>query len=254
MLLLIAALIAAESCASGAAATEIVCEGTHGKHLQGIATDGKAIYWCFTRRLVKTDMGGKLLEIVTVRSHHGDLTCHDGKVYVAVNFGAFNEEPGREDSWVYVYRASDLSFVSKHAVPQLVHGAGGMACHKGRFVVVGGLPKTHKQNYVYEYDEDLRFLRRHVLPSGYTRLGIQTACYGGGSWWFGCYGNKLLKTDESFRLVGAYDCQCSVGIAEVADGEFLIGRCFDEAKRGKAFLGRPDPAKGLVPVEPAAGK
>ena len=250
MLHLIIALIVAASCTSGAAAAEIVCEGTHGRHLQGIATDGKAIYWCFTRRLVKTDMAGKLLKAVEVRSHHGDLTCHDGKVYVAVNLGAFNQEPGKEDSWVYVYRASDLSFVSKHAVPQLVHGAGGMAYHKGRFVVIGGLPKTHQQNYVYEYDESFRFLKRHVLPSGYTRLGIQTACYAGGFWWLGCYGKELLKADESFGLVGKYGCDCGVGIVAVAKDRFLVGRCFDKSERGKAFHARPDATKGVVPVEP----
>ena len=244
-------LLAAASSVSGAAPAEVVCQGTHYKHLQGIAADSEAIYWCFTRRLVKTDMAGKVLKTVEVRSHHGDLTCHDGKVYVAVNFGAFNEEPGKEDSWVYVYRASDLSFISKHAVPELVHGAGGMAYHNGRFVVIGGLPRTHEQNYVYEYDENFRFLKRHVLPSGYTVLGIQTACYADGLWWFGCYGGKMLKTDESFRLVGKYDCDVAVGIVKVAKDRFLIGRCFDESKRGRAFYARPDAKKGMVPAGPS---
>jgi hypothetical protein len=239
-------------CMSGPALAEIVCEGTHCKHLQGIAMDNAAIYWCFTRRLVKTDVAGNVLKVVTVRSHHGDLTWHDGKVYVAVNFGAFNQEPGKADSWVYVYRAEDLSFISRHPLPQLVHGAGGMAYHKGRFVVVGGLPETHKENYIYEYDENFTFLKRHDLPSGYTRLGIQTACYAHGFWWFGCYGKKLLKADESFRLIGKYDRDCSVGIVGVSENRFLIGRCFDDSKRGKAFFARPDPVKGVVRVE--AGK
>jgi len=241
--------LAAVACAS---AGEIVCEGTYHSHLQGIATDGEAIYWSFTRDLVKTDLAGKLLARVAVRSHHGDLTCHEGRLYVAVNFGAFNQEPGKEDSWVYVYKAADLSLVAKHPVAELVHGAGGMACRKGRFAVIGGLPTTHKANYVYEYDERLKFVRRHVLPSGYTRLGIQTACYADGFWWFGCYGKKLLKADAAFRLVGQYDCDCGVGLVKLAEGRYLVGRCFDQSRRGKAFIARPHPTKGFVPAE--AGK
>jgi len=249
LLHLMAVLMAAASCESGATPAEVVCEGTHYKHLQGIATDGEAIYWSFTRRLVKTDMAGKLLKTGEVQYHHGDLTCHDGKVYVAVGLGGFNRDPGNHDSWVYVYRATDLSFIAKHSVPQVLYGAGGMACHDGRFVVISGLPRTHKQNYVYEYDTEFHFIKCHILPSGYTSLGIQTACYSGGFWWFGCYGGKLLKADEQFRLVGTYKAAGAVGIMEVAKDRFLIGQCFDDNKRGKAYLARPDDTKGLVRVK-----
>ena len=214
---------------------EIVCPGTYKGHLQGIASDGKgALYWCFTVTLVKTDMTGKLLAEIPVKSHHGDLTCHNGKVYVAVNLGSFNKEPGRADSWVYVYDAEALAFLSKHPVPELVHGAGGMAFHDGRFVVIGGLPDTHTVNYLYEYSEELAFIRRHVLPSGYTKLGIQTACYGDGHWWFGCYGKKLLKASPEFKLVGSYDIDCGIGITELSEGVFLVGRGKSPKNGGRA--------------------
>jgi len=181
-----------------------------------------------------------------VRSHHGDLTHHDGKVYVAVNFWRFNQEAGKEDSWVFVYAAEDLKLLQKHAVPELVHGAGGMAHHDGSFIVIGGLPTTHEANDLYEYDENFTFKAKHVLPSGYTKLGIQTACYSQGHWWFGCYGNKLLKADATFALVGSYDFNCSVGIAPFGDHTFLIGRTTKPLYGGKAIPARADVERGIV--------
>lgn len=46
------------------------------------------------------------------------------------------------------------------------------------------------------------FIKTHVLKSGYTLLGIQTATFANGHFWFGCYGGKLLKADPSLKLVG----------------------------------------------------
>jgi len=40
-----------------------------------------------------------------------------------------------------VFDAADLKLLSKHKIPEVVHGAGGMAYHGGRFFVVGGLPE-----------------------------------------------------------------------------------------------------------------
>jgi len=221
-----------------AAAGEIVCEGQYGGHLQGIAVDGKgAIFWSFTVDLVKTDSEGKVLARAGVPSHHGDLTWRDGKVYVAVNLGQFNQEAGKADSWVYVYDDADLSLLSKHEVQEVVHGAGGMAYHDGRFIVVGGLPEGYDVNYAYEYDLSFRFIRRHVIESGYTRLGIQTACYGGGYWWFGCYGHPencaLFRTDGEFAPAGYYDTPASVGFDMLPDGRFIQGFTGRDETTGK---------------------
>ena len=35
------------------------------------------------------------------------------------------------------------------------------------------------------------FLILPVVKSGYTRLGVQTAAFADGRWWFGCYGSYL---------------------------------------------------------------
>lgn len=213
---------------------DIVCEGAYGGHLQGLAADAQAIYWSFTVALVKTDWNGKVLKSVPVPSHHGDLTCHEGKLYCAVNLGAFNKEPGLADSWVYVFDASDLSLVAKHKVPEVVHGAGGMDYYRGHYFLVGGLPAGRQENYVYEYDEQFRFLKRHVIPSGYTLLGIQTTCHAYGSWWFGCYGKKVLQTDDSFRLLAKYDLDYAVGIAERPEEKLLRAVTFKEGGRWRA--------------------
>jgi hypothetical protein len=205
----------------------VACEGTYPKHLQGFCTnDRDAIFWCFTTVLVKTDAEGRVLKQVPVASHHGDLCFKDERVYVAVNLGKFNEPAGKEDSWVYVYDAETLAEVARHPVPELVHGAGGMAWHDGRFIIIGGLPTGANENYVYEYDESFRFQKRHVLDSGYTLMGIQTVTHADGAWWFGCYGKPtaLLRSDEKFQFTGKWEFNASVGIAPLERGRFLIAQ------------------------------
>ncbi len=236
------------------------CNGTYSRHLQGICTNERdAIYWCFTEVLVKTDTQGHVLKQVAVANHHGDLCFHGGKVYVAVNLGKFNQPAGKADSWVYVYDARDLKELARHKTPELVHGAGGIAWHDGRFLVVGGLPAGVEENYLYEYDNSLRFLKRHVLSSGYTLLGIQTAAFADGHWWFGCYGKPaiLLKADPLFRLGGRYQFDCSMGIVGLADGRILVARGSRSPDKrgltGSIVLAEADKAAGLV-VRPAQGK
>ena len=222
---------------------QALCEPTH---LQGITTDKTdAIYWSFSCEIVKTDLEGNTLKSIFTapEGHYGDLTYHDGKIYVAVNFGAFNQESGA-DSWVYVYDANDLSLLSTHEVQELVHGAGGMAYHDGRFIIVGGLPGGYTENYAYEYDTNFQFIQRHTIPSGYTLLGIQTVCYHNGYWWYGCCPVSgwefsdyvLLKTDESFQLVGKYYYYCTEGINGLSGDKFLIGRITSPRHRGKVFV------------------
>lgn len=235
----------------------VACEGTYPKHLQGFCTnDRDAIFWCFTTTLVKTDTEGRVLKQVPVASHHGDLCLKDGRVYVAVNLGKFNEPAGKEDSWVYVYDAESLAEVARHPVPELVHGAGGMAYHDGKFIIIGGLPPCVNENYVYEYDETFRFQKRHVLASGYTLMGIQTVTHADGAWWFGCYGKPavLLRSDEKFQFTGKWEFNASVGIAPISAGRFLIAQNTsvkdDDGKangnQAKAVIARVDAKAGLV--------
>lgn len=235
---------------------QIVCPGSYGGHLQGVATDSaEDIYWSFTTELVRTDIKGSLLTKCSVPTHHGDLTYHDGKIYVAVNLGKFNKEAGYAKSWVYVYDAKKLELVSKHSIPEVVHGAGGIEYRDGHFYVVGGLPEGHTANYVYDYDRDFKFLKKHTIKSGYTHLGIQTVCFAQGYWWFGCYGKELvlLRTDALFQSPERFNFYCALGICSFSDDTFLIGRGLkNERLRGRVLKAKMDQDKGLVIVEEKA--
>jgi hypothetical protein len=238
----------------------VVCEGYYAQHLQGVCTDEKeAIYWSFTTKLVKTDTHGKIVKQIDVANHHGDLCFQAGKVYVAVNLGKFNDPKGNADSWVYVYKADDLSLLAKHKTPEVFHGAGGIAFHEGKFFVVGGLPTEVKENYIYEYDGQFQFVKKHVLASGHTHLGIQTATFADGHFWFGCYAvpktdstpagpSILLKADASLKKVERFEFDCSLGIDPIAEGRFLVARggsVKDKGRTGRLVLAVPDSKSGL---------
>lgn len=232
----------------------VTCEGTYPHHLQGICVDDKAIYWSFTTTLVKTDLNGKLLKKVPVVNHHGDLCDHDGKLYVAVNLGKFNDPQGNADSWIYVYDADTLEEVAPHEVPEVIHGAGGIGCHNAHFFVVGGLPDGVEENFIYEYDGDFKFVEKYVIASGHTHLGIQTATFAQDRWWFGCYGDPktLLVTDAEFQMKGRYEFDCSLGIEGLPEGRLLSasGRC-EKARgcTGSVRVSVSDTQKGLKNLE-----
>ncbi|TWT65989.1 hypothetical protein [Allorhodopirellula solitaria] len=230
----------------------VECEGDYSRHLQGVCLDDQgSIFWSFTTELVKTDETGKIEKKIPVADHHGDLCHRDGQIFVAVNLGKFNDPKGNADSWVYVYDAETLDPIAKHEVQEVFHGAGGIGVHGDRFYVVGGLPSGVQENYVYEYDADFSFQTKHVIDSKWTELGIQTATYHDGFWWFGCYGkdHPLIKTDDDFQMIGRYDFSCSLGIVGVAPQRLLVatgprtaaGRC-----RGTLFVAEPDDQRGLL--------
>lgn len=230
------------------------CEGDYAGHLQGVCVDDEgSIFWSFTTELVKTDAAGHISKKIPVASHHGDLCYSEGRIYVAVNLGKFNDPKGNADSWVYVYDAKSLDLIAKHETQEAFHGAGGIGVRDGRFYVVGGLPDGIQENYVYEYDADFNFQKKHVIDSKWTMLGIQTATFHDGFWWFGCYGKTtpLLKTDANFQMVGRYSYSCSLGIVGVAPDRFLIAtgpRTAAGRHRGTLFLAKSDKEKGLVAV------
>ena len=192
----VAAVLAVFSASGEVKANRIEAVGDYPSHLQGGCTDGASLWWSHTTELVRTDLDGQVLAHAKgLQPHHGDLCVVSGTVYVAVNHGKFNTEQGA-DSWVYAYRGDDLTFITRWKVPELRHGAGGMTWRGGHFFVVGGLPPTHSENYVYEYTPAFEFVDRHVLKSGWTNLGIQTVDFSGGRFLFGCYGGKNKLSGE----------------------------------------------------------
>ncbi|MGQ2989653.1 MAG: hypothetical protein ACT6RD_04945 [Brevundimonas sp.] len=212
------------------AASGVALSGTYPGHLQGVCTnDRDAIYWSMTTHLVKTDAAGNIVRQVAVPTHHGDL-CHvGGRLYVAVNLGLFNDAERRADSWIYVYDAEDLSLLARHALPDLVYGAGGVAFGDGRFIVVGGLPEGAVENAVYAFDMDFTSGRRIALKTGQTFKGIQTAAFDGDHWWFGCYGKPdftevLIRADRTFASLQRLHFDASTGIVPLDGDTFLIAR------------------------------
>ncbi len=209
----------------------ITCEGKYPNHLQGICTNGKdVIYWSFTDMLVKTDFKGNTIKQIAVDNHHGDLCFANGRIFVAVNLNEFNNPEGHADSWVYEYDSETLSELKRYQLPEVIYGAGAIACDGTRFIVAGGLPEGRSENYLYEYDMQFAYKRTHVLP-GYTLMGIQTIAYETDRWWFGCYGNppRMLTTDDNFRRIGQREFDCALGITKLSSDYFYIagGPCKD---------------------------
>lgn len=206
---------------------EIQCEGSYFGHLQGVCSDGQSrLYWSYNTALVCTNEKGKILRKITVANHHGDLCFVNGRIYVAVNLGQFNQPEGKADSWIYEYEASTLEELARYPVPEAVHGAGGVEFDGERFLVVGGLPEGTNENYLYEYSSDWKFVKRHVLNTGYTSRGIQTALFHDGKWIFGCYGdpNLVLIADRELRLIGRQEFDCALGLVGVDKGKVLAAR------------------------------
>ena len=231
----------------------ITCEGWYPSHLQGVCLDEeKNIYWSFTTWLVKTDVLGKIIQKIPAVNHHGDICFVDGKVYVAVNLGKFNDPAGNADSWVYVYDAKNLNEIARHEVQEVKYGAGGMAWSDGRFLVVGGLPDDIDENYLYEYDQKFRFVKRHTLASGHTHLGIQGATYSDDQWWFACYGTQLLNATSDLQMKGRYTFECGYGIVGLGNDQYYIAR--GKCEKGKGcngylLLAVPDGETGVKVLE-----
>ena len=206
---------------------KICCDGEYQRHLQGVATDGESLYWSFTDVILRTDRTGKILASQRAPSHQGDLCFKDGVVYVAVNRGRFNQE-NEAVSEVSSYDAKTLKPLKTWPLKDMPHGAGGMTSKGDRFFVVGGLPATHECNYVYEYTSDFRLVKRHELNSGFTLMGIQTAEFEDGNFFFGIYGGKgnppgVLKVSPDFGSCERFTGFGSIAIIKL-DGKFYTGR------------------------------
>ena len=196
----------------------IVCEGKYAGHLQGTDAVGTNIWWSFTKTLVRTDLSGKVLATQNAPSHQGDLCVKDDTLYVAVNRGRFNTETGGV-SYVMSYDAMTLK-PKKTWKLDMPYGAGGMTWHGDRFYVIGGLPPTDGRNYVHEYDGDFNLVKRHVLDTGYTVLGIQTATFMDGEFLFGIYGGSgnpsgTLRCPPDLSSYRRYVGRGSIGYAKI---------------------------------------
>lgn len=233
---------------------EVVCEGEYGGHLQGVASNRTdAIFWTFTTTLVKTDLQGRLRAKAGTLLHLGDPAWHDGKVYVPA-CSAWDRPT--DDSKVYVYDAADLKIIARIPLPDIQYGAGGIAYYAGHFFIVGGAPPESRENFVYEYDGEFHPVKTHIIPSGKTSLGVQNIGHFDGGFWLGCYGNILIKLDDSCKMTGQYKADTGYGLEAWEGTDVLVGgtESRDEGKskrwRGRVRLGHTDPGGGVVLYAP----
>lgn len=233
--------------------TRIVCPGEYPGHLQGLATGGGAIYWVFSRHIVKTDLAGRVLAKVAVPHHAGGPCWHDGKLYVPICGSGFNRKlkPGAvTKNCVDVFDA-ELKPLKRYPVPELEYGAGGIAVRDGHFFVVGGRPRDLPGNTVYEYDGDFKPLRNHEVDFD-SNKGIQTIVFAFGKWYFGCYGTKglAIETDENFRFTRKVRPNTVFGMIPLANDLVLIG----QSVRSKTHNRSGGAARVMRFTAPAAAK
>ena len=189
-LLMMVAAFCAVACAVHA--ETITCGGDGPYHLQGVACDGSSIYWCYTTRLVKTDLTGAQLAAVDVPGHSGDLCVHLGKVYVATEEGRYVRESNFKQE-VRVYDAATLNLLKKYNIDADCVPRGflssGIEYANGRFWLAVGLEENvvDEKNYVLEYTPSFDLVAVHELETGNTQYGIQTIAYHGGKFFLGTY-------------------------------------------------------------------
>ena len=198
--------------------------------------------------LVRTDLSGKVLASQDAPSHQGDICVKGDTLYVAVNLGRFNSYTGGV-SFVMSYDAMTLKPKKKWKL-DMPYGAGGMTWKDDRFYVVGGLPPTEVRNYVHEYDSDFRLVKRHVLETGYTVFGIQTAAFLDGEFLFGIYGGDgnpkgTLRCPPDLSSSRRYTGDGSVGYAKI-EGRLYAASTLKAATAEKNWTGSLRPADGLL--------
>ena len=258
------------SAADNGTKAEIRCEGEYPLHLQGVATDGKSIFWTFTSVLVKTDLKGRFVsryEINRADGHMGDLCCHDGRVYVSMAMG--DKGGCRVGDEVWEFDIASLLLLKRHPTPQTVWSNNGIEFYSDSFWVTSSAPKHCRYNMVFRYTPDFKFMRCQMIDSGWTNRGVQTIFLRNGEIFLGCYGslddkmfphksctlvvdgNALADTEGPSKAPQLVPCErrVEIGTAEgmlELDGVLMAGRSMrllPQDKKIQSWSAR------LVPVE-----
>ena len=219
---------------------EIRCSGEFPGHIQGVATDGRTLYWSFTGAVVRTDLNGRVLAKYAVSGHAGDPCFAGGKLYVPVG-SRFNQEPKKKnkpENFVLVL-SPELKLLRTVPLPDFKYGAGGIGCRNGHFFVVGGRPANRPGNTVCEYDANFKPLRRHELKFD-SEAGIQTINFTPrGRCLLGCYGigNFAVELDGKWRIMRRVRPGMSVGAIVLDEELCLIARAIPTANgRSRAMV------------------
>ena len=190
------------------------CQKTYPQHLQGFDCDVNFIYWSFSDMLVKTDWQGKEIKAVKVPYHHGDMCLKDNRIYVAVNFGRFNDPAGNAKNFIYVYDANDLKKIAEYKVDEVKYGAGAIAPTENGFMVTGGLPPdpaNYPANLLYEYDKDFKFIGC-IKVAPWTLSGVQVIYKAPGGWLLAGYRSRIIVCDNNFNFLSDEGYNATHGI------------------------------------------
>ena len=203
---------------------KVLCAvGPHPGHLQGLATDGKHVYWAFTEELIKTDAQGAILLRAQVPTHHGGVTYFSGKLYVA-----FFSPPSNQ---VKVYDASNFVLVNEHELDVFEDYIGTVAYHDQRFYVGEDFVAGKKKLRIHEYDLSFTYVRTHVVDVTLTK-GFENLARFADHWWGSTYDFDvpMLKMDDSFQVIERFPFGFPFGMVGWNADVALTGRLPDEAR------------------------
>lgn len=218
----LAAALAAGGCAA-ARPGEITCGGVYPQHLQGVAMNADGEYfWSYTNKLVKTGHDGKVMAVVEVGDHHGDLTLDDDFVYVSSSV-IHNYERGAESSSVIAYRQGDLSKAAEYPISDEM-GCDGIAKTPHGFVVavLPNPPIDQTTSLLREYDENFNFIAEHELITPPTYSGVQTLARIGNGYAAGCYGRHFYLLDKNFNVKKRFVLDAAIGAIDCGDGVIAV--------------------------------
>ncbi len=208
----------------------IRCPGLYRNHIQGFAiADGK-IFWSFTTYMIRTDAEGNMEKIIEAPYHHGDCCVHEGKLYVAVNTGAFDQKSGANNSvWIY---DTDLNFIKTIKIAEHEGGLGGIEFWNGSFYTVGGVHKSLPTYKICKWSKDFKLEKVFNIPVRDTLMGAQTICRAYGRFWLGVYG-----AEGADRTLGFHECDDEFNLIKKHQ---VKGACFGIAaikgKNGENFM------------------
>lgn len=204
---------------------EVRCAGEYPGHVQGIATDGKTLYWSFTGTVVRTDLNGRVLARRDLPQHGGDPCFVGGKLHVPLG-SRFNQPPKKNAAGPgdrVLVLSPDFKQATFIPVPKFQFGLGGLAFRGDRFYAVGGRPAGKPGNTVYEFDRNFRLLKRHELNID-SDSGIQTINFTpAGRCLLGCYGigSFAVELDGKMRVLRRVRPGTAFG-AIMLDGELCL--------------------------------
>ena len=193
-------------------------------HLQGFAIGEGKIYWAQTHIMIRSDEKGNIERVVEAPGHHGDCCFHDGKLYVAVNFGKFNtKDKAKNEVWVY---DADLNFITSFPLPYLEGGLGGIEYYNGSFYCVGGIDPSEKEFKICKVSKDFKLEKEYFIPVENTFLGVQTILRTQGRFLLGCYLKPnttprlfTYECDDDFKVIKRHKINTSCGMAAIQNSD-----------------------------------